>query len=281
VLRTFLDWPQAPRARARAFLTSVVAHAALALLLLFLVPAEMQPVTPLAMALPISLAEPPPADAAGGGAPAAAEPETAPAAPRRKRAAVPVTVTTMAEPAPVPESEVEVPEPASDAPAEAAPEALPVVAGGEGGGVGSGIGDGVGSGVGSGEAFDVGERGVRRRREELAGRVIGEGPSDGPAGATRGLPYVSLREATTLRTYDFFPRLPAALWQSHRPYVVAVDLCVSEDGQVTEASLLGHRSSQLDPVVLDAVRTWRYHPRVVEGQPSAFCHVVNIKYERY
>ena len=78
-----------------------------------------------------------------------------------------------------------------------------------------------------------------------------------------------------------FPRLPAALWPDRGPYVVAIELCVSEQGQVSEAELLSRASARLDPVVLAAVRGWRYRPRLEGGKPSPFCHGVIIKYERH
>jgi outer membrane biosynthesis protein TonB len=63
--------------------------------------------------------------------------------------------------------------------------------------------------------------------------------------------------------------------------VVAIELCVSEHGQVSEAELLSGASARLDPVVLAAVRGWRYRPRLEGGKPSPFCHGVIIKYERH
>jgi TonB family protein len=133
---------------------------------------------------------------------------------------------------------------------------------------------------GDGDGDEVGGApGLPGRRLEMAGRVVEGALESGEAGTARGLDYVSLAEATALRTHDFFPRLPLASWAGPRPYLVVIDLCVSPDGQVTEASLLSGRSSTLDPVVLRAVRTWRYRPRLVAGRPQGFCHVVTIRYE--
>ena len=93
------------------------------------------------------------------------------------------------------------------------------------------------------------------------------------------VPFVSLKEATLLRTHDFFPRLPAALWSGRGPYLVALEVCVSEEGRVNEAALLSSGSARLDPVVLQAVRGWRYRPRVLDGRAAPFCHGILIKYE--
>jgi hypothetical protein len=136
------------------------------------------------------------------------------------------------------------------------------------------IASGDGQGVEAG-----GDLGLPGRRLEMAGRVVAGGVESGEAGAARGLRYLSLGEATGLRTYDVFPRLPLSSWPGPRPYVVVIDLCVSAEGQVTEAALLTGRSARLDPVVLRAVRTWRYRPRVIGGRAEAFCHVVTILYE--
>jgi TonB family protein len=108
--------------------------------------------------------------------------------------------------------------------------------------------------------------------------VIGGGiPTAAAGGGDR--PFVSLKEATALRTHDFFPRLPAAAWTERHPYVVVIDLCVSEEGQVTDATLVSARSARFDALVLEAVRGWRYQTRLVDGQPRPFCHQVVIRYD--
>jgi outer membrane biosynthesis protein TonB len=120
--------------------------------------------------------------------------------------------------------------------------------------------------------------GFRRRRAELFARIIGSGIAPGTP-VRADLPFVSLKEATSLRTHDHFPRLPAALWTERRPYMVVVELCVSEEGRVSEAALRSHRAPHLDALVLDAVRGWRYRPRLLDGRPSPFCHGVAIRYD--
>jgi Gram-negative bacterial TonB protein C-terminal len=143
--------------------------------------------------------------------------------------------------------------------------------------MGSGGGrDGQGTG-GAGDGTP-GTIGRGRRPPELFGRVIGSGLRRGAA--VRGdLPFVSLKEATSLRTHDHFPRLPAALWPDHRPYLVALQVCVTAEGRVGDAALMSHGSARLDPIVLQAVRGWRYRPRLQDGQPGPFCHGILIKYE--
>jgi len=65
------------------------------------------------------------------------------------------------------------------------------------------------------------------------------------------------------------------------PYVVVLDVCVATDGHVSDAELRSSASPKLDPIVLRAVKRWRYGPRLVGGKASPFCHRVVIKYERW
>jgi hypothetical protein len=134
--------------------------------------------------------------------------------------------------------------------------------------------------AGSGGAGDdlAGGRRAGRRPVELFGRVVGGNRRE--VMGSHGLPYAPLKESTELRTYDVFPPLPAAQWPGDRPYVVVLDVCVSGDGLVSDVALVKPASQIFDPVVLEAVRTWRYKPRLVDGQAQAFCHVVAIKYEQ-
>jgi TonB family protein len=121
--------------------------------------------------------------------------------------------------------------------------------------------------------------GTRGRPRELVARVVGSGSAlAGRVG--EGAPVVSLDEATALRIRDYFPRLPAAKWPEFRAYIVRVGLCVSDGGKVTEAVLQSSASPALDPLVLAAVRSWRYRPRMVDGEARPFCHAVTIAYER-
>jgi hypothetical protein len=160
--------------------------------------------------------------------------------------------------------------------AEALPEELEGVDPGGGDGAGlAGTEGPAGDGTGSG-APGTGGRG--RRPPELFGRVIGSGLRRGTP-IRADLPFVSLKEATALRMEDHFPRLPAALWPERGPYLVALQVCVTAEGRVSDAALMSNGSPRLDPVVVQAVRGWRYRPRLHDGQPGPFCHGILIKYE--
>jgi hypothetical protein len=143
---------------------------------------------------------------------------------------------------------------------------------GDGTGAGNGLGDGFGDGFGPGA-------GGPAMRRELHARVLGNEAVD--VRLREGSPTISHDEATALRTHDSFPRLPESVWADWRPYIVKLEICVAEDGRVSEAALRSSASARLDPVVLAAAKTWRYRPRLVGGKPAPFCHGVVIKYERW
>src|SRR5262249_25457707 len=115
--------------------------------------------------------------------------------------------------------------------------------------------------------------------KELHARVLGNEkvnvrPRD-------GTPILSHDEATALRERDSFPRLPESVWGEWRPYVVALEVCVAEDGHVADAVLRSWAPPRLAPIVRAAVQTWRYRRLLRAGKPPPFCHGVVIKYERW
>jgi protein TonB len=57
--------------------------------------------------------------------------------------------------------------------------------------------------------------------------------------------------------------LPAA--EQH----IVVDVNVSETGDVTGETLVKGMGNALDQIVLDTVKTWRFHPATVNGNPVA------------
>jgi hypothetical protein len=273
VFRAFLEQRRSRPRRGRAHLGSLLLHLAV-LLALALAARELRREEPVVLAaaptvLAVTMMAPRPGLPSSGRAPARpattlqAAPTPRTTAPARKRPRRPV-VARAPRPAVAQPAAIEVPAVAMESAGGSATSAVAV-------GFGTGdLGEGPGDGGGS----------VRGRRPELFARVIGGGvAAESPA--RRDRPFVSLKEATALRTDDYFPRLPAALWPDRGPYVVAIELCVSEHGQVSEAELLSGASARLDPVVLAAVRGWRYRPRLEGGKPSPFCHGVIIKYERH
>lgn len=258
------DRQQRASGRLRAHLQSGLLHAGL-LLLLVLVGRAPVPPAPIAVArLPLAVPVVLPRPAAAGPTPAESPAPPAPTRPPRRRPTL-ATLTLAATPA------VTIPTRARPGAADATArgthdlETPPGVEGDDGEGAFVGDQDG-----------DTGTR--ARKRLELFARIIGSGIRPGTA-VRSDRPFISLKEATALRTSDFFPRLPAALWTERAPYMVALEVCVSEEGRVSEASLRSHASPRLDPIVLAAVRGWRYQPRTQGGRPTPFCHGVLIRYE--
>ncbi|HEY8923570.1 MAG TPA: energy transducer TonB [Polyangia bacterium] len=136
---------------------------------------------------------------------------------------------------------------------------------------------GEGTGAGAGRGRGAGEVAADAWGKELRARILGDVRVDlSPRGAR---PVIGHEEATALRVRDVFPRMPEALWPGWRPYLVALEVCVDEEGGVGEVNLLSSAAPRLDRMVAEAARTWRYRPLVRDGVATAFCHAVVIKYE--
>jgi len=220
---------------------------------------------------------------AGGGRPpgARARRGTARAVALAPRAAAPATATLALAETAADEAEVAVPigspsAPDLPAPGDAGAPAQDTPGGdGEGHGSGDGTGDGTGSGTGEG-AGD----GLENLGKELHARILGDVsvalPRDEQQRAV-----LTHDQATPLRQRDIFPRLPESLWPAWRPYVVTLRVCVDEQGQVSDATLLSSAAPRLDGMVAAAARSWRYRPFEAGGRAAAFCHGVVIQYEHW
>jgi hypothetical protein len=153
----------------------------------------------------------------------------------------------------------------------------------EGAGDGAAIGGGrAGEGTGPGGGDDGDGLGglADSSGGELHARIVGD-VNEEVIQRRADITFIPDMEATTLRLRDLFPRLPEAWWGQHGPYLVVLDVCVATDGHVSDAELRSSASPKLDPIVLRAVKRWRYGPRLVGGKASPFCHRVVIKYERW
>lgn len=272
VFRAFLEQGKQRPDRVRAHVGSGLLHAGVILLLIWvarmelLAPTSLLPAPAIAVSLvrPVSFRGAPRTAAAGSAERPTAAPARARRAAPRPRPAAPLSLPPVA---PVSLDPVW---PAGDS--SRAPMAVSLLPGEASGGGGDG------AELGDGGEGGFGESPGRRRRPTLFARVIGSGIRSGtPLRADKD--FVSLKEATALRTHDFFPRLPAAMWTERGPYLVALEVCVSEEGQVSEAVLRSHASDRLDPQVLAAVRGWRYRPRMQDGRAVPFCHGVLIRYD--
>jgi periplasmic protein TonB len=71
-------------------------------------------------------------------------------------------------------------------------------------------------------------------------------------------------------------RLPPALTRSGLQLWALVRVCVSRDGTVDDVRFLKSADPIVDPLVVQALRTWRYRPYQVNGRPVPFC--TNVRY---
>jgi TonB family protein len=103
-------------------------------------------------------------------------------------------------------------------------------------------------------------------------------PPPAPAPEPAAPPLVPSSEASYLRTYETFPGLPGNLQRRGSVYHVLVKVCVAADGRVHDVTVAQGGALDLDRVLVTAVRTWRYRPRLVAGTPAPFCHLMGFEY---
>jgi hypothetical protein len=83
------------------------------------------------------------------------------------------------------------------------------------------------------------------------------------------------------RTYETFPGLPDSYWWGGQlSYPLEVEVCVAADGGVSTVTFAKGANEDVDRLVGNAIRTWRYRPRMVGGSPRPFCHPIKIEYTR-
>ena len=64
--------------------------------------------------------------------------------------------------------------------------------------------------------------------------------------------------------------LPKSVYDAET-YSILLDVCVSNEGDVTKVSIVRGQDASVDRDILDAVRRWTYRPAEVDGQPVAMC----------
>ena len=97
--------------------------------------------------------------------------------------------------------------------------------------------------------------------EESAGKGTGTAAAGDGADAQNATPAFPV----------FSPKPPVvdrALLPAAEQHIV-VDVNVSEAGEVTGETLVKGMGNALDQIVLDTVKTWRFHPATVNGAPVA------------
>ncbi|HEY0707960.1 MAG TPA: hypothetical protein VGG33_14245 [Polyangia bacterium] len=91
--------------------------------------------------------------------------------------------------------------------------------------------------------------------------------------------YVPAEVASYLRKQDSFPSLPASLRRPGAHYLASMEICVAQDGRVSDVGFDRNSPRDLGVALGAAVRGWRYRPLVVDGRASPFCHRLTVSYE--
>ncbi len=92
---------------------------------------------------------------------------------------------------------------------------------------------------------------------------------------------VSMDYAAYLRTYESFPSLPEVCWPPGKTTnTVMVEVCVTERGTVNDVVVRQSAGNDTDGFLINAIRSWRYRPRLVSGSPRPFCHPIRIVYKK-
>ena len=71
--------------------------------------------------------------------------------------------------------------------------------------------------------------------------------------------------------------LPAALSRAGMRLWALARICMNRKGEVEQVTLLRGADPTVDPLIVAALRTWRYRPYAIDGRPVPFC--TNVRYE--
>jgi TonB family protein len=93
--------------------------------------------------------------------------------------------------------------------------------------------------------------------------------------------HVSLHAAANLPEQIILPAYPAVAWQKSVQGRVTLKALISKDGMLRNIRLVGPRPpSLLSGSVLEAVKKWRYQPRIENGMPVEVETQITIDFER-
>jgi TonB family protein len=93
--------------------------------------------------------------------------------------------------------------------------------------------------------------------------------------------HVSLHAAANLPEQIILPAYPAVAWQKSVQGRVTLKALISKDGTLRNIRLVGPRPpSLLSGSVLEAVKKWRYQPRIENGMPVEVETQITIDFER-
>jgi protein TonB len=91
--------------------------------------------------------------------------------------------------------------------------------------------------------------------------------------------YVSLRAAANLPEKIVLPSYPTLAWRKHVQGHVTVKALISKDGRLRNVRVIGP-PSLLSGSVLEAVKKWRYQPRIENGMPVEVPTQITIDFVR-
>lgn len=89
---------------------------------------------------------------------------------------------------------------------------------------------------------------------------------------------LSTLDASYLRVQESYPSLPVSLRRAGARYALAVEVCIGVNGRVDRVAVLQSAHADLDRVVVQAIRSWRYRPLIVDSALASFCHMLKIDY---
>jgi hypothetical protein len=115
--------------------------------------------------------------------------------------------------------------------------------------------------------------------EESAPAPIQAAPAIVRTGEARSPVYVPAEVASYLRAQDSFPALPASLRRPGAHYLARMEICVAQDGRVSDVDFDHQSPRDLGVALGAAVRGWRYRPLMVDGRAAPFCHRLTVSYE--
>jgi TonB family protein len=93
--------------------------------------------------------------------------------------------------------------------------------------------------------------------------------------------HVSLHAAANLPEQMILPAYPAVAWQKRVQGRVTLKALIGKDGTLRNIRLVGPRPpSLLSGSVLEAVKKWRYQPRIENGMPVEVETQITIDFER-
>jgi periplasmic protein TonB len=114
----------------------------------------------------------------------------------------------------------------------------------------------------------------------VAGALVTGVDSAGVAGGTLRARPINLPEAATPPrelSSNLLPEFPADMRAKGQEGMVILKIVVEADGRVTDVKVM-RGDEPFVSAALAAVRTWRYEPALVEGQPTAVFRIVKVPF---